>query len=139
MTETLFVYGIFLDPRIGARYGMAYGPYAVVHGWSTKPVSPEAEIVEAVRAEGHALTGRVVRLTKDALERVDCLEAGYKRVRVATSAGLAWMYADPAVPLTDHNTVRLAWAESACAYCGSTAECPPTCERIALWGGARST
>ena len=90
MNEKLFVYGIFLNERHRKPFNMTNPKYAVVKDYATVPIG--GTIVAAEPLKGYDLTGLIVDIDSTEWERLDRLEAGYKRIKVETSRGKAWMY-----------------------------------------------
>lgn len=85
-TNRLFVYGIFLGQRMRDMYGMTNPVYATVPGYATFG----HHIVQAVaipEARNLELTGLTVDVDPEQWDRIDALEAGYRRALVKTSNG----------------------------------------------------
>lgn len=95
-SSKLFVYGIFLGTSTKEHYGMTNPVYAVVRDWlTTEKGGSIVEAVPAPKGYGIALTGQVVDVEPSNWASIDRLETGYRRIRVTTSNGTAWMYAAP--------------------------------------------
>lgn len=104
----LFVYGIFLDERNRAHYGMSNPQYDVVAGFLTMG----AHIVQAVPIPERpdiALTGLVVDVDPSYWGRIDRLEGAYDRVTITTVNSVqAYIY----VGKGEHENIRQWRAQS---------------------------